>query len=124
MTLQTLEIEGKSFVLVEKAYFERIRDRAGRDVEDDLPSLPAAAKDGSRPALAYMRAVLARRIIMGRRGKGLSQQELAKLAGVRQETISRIETGKHTATPKMIGKIEGALRRVKRRSAATARWRR
>jgi DNA-binding XRE family transcriptional regulator len=113
MNIQTLEIEGKSFVLVEKSYFERIRNRAGMGVEleDDLPPLPPADKDGSRPALQYMRAVLARRIITGRREAGLSQQALADRAGVRQETISRIETGKHTATPAIIGRIEKALER-------------
>ena len=33
-------------------------------------------------------------IRLSRKQKGLSQQELGKLAGLQQETISRIETGK------------------------------
>jgi transcriptional regulator with XRE-family HTH domain len=41
---------------------------------------------------------------------GLSRQQLAKLAGVRQETISRIESGKHPATVRVIDKLEKAVR--------------
>lgn len=57
-------------------------------------------------------------MIRNRKGVGLSQQALADLAGVRQETISRIETGKHTASPRTIDKImrviEGKRRKLKR----------
>jgi transcriptional regulator with XRE-family HTH domain len=36
------------------------------------------------------------------RQAGLSQQQLADLAHVRQETISRIESAKHTVTPRVL----------------------
>ena len=45
----------------------------------------------------------------------LSQQQLARLAGVRQETISRLETGKHTADPRTMDKLCAAMEAEGRR---------
>ena len=73
--------------------------------EGDLPALPKPDRRGRFPALQYARISLARDLIRERKGAGLSQQRLADLAGVRQETLSRIETGKHTASQKTIDKI-------------------
>jgi transcriptional regulator with XRE-family HTH domain len=42
----------------------------------------------------------------------LTQTELAELAGTRQETISRIESGKHTASPKLVDRIDRALKKA------------
>ncbi len=44
-----------------------------------------------------------------RREKGLSQQELANLAGVGQDSISAIETGKHEPHPRTLRKLAEAL---------------
>ena len=44
-----------------------------------------------------------------RREKGLSQQELAELAGVGQDSISAIETGKHEPHPRTLRKLAQAL---------------
>ncbi|MBI1903082.1 MAG: helix-turn-helix transcriptional regulator [Planctomycetia bacterium] len=80
------------------------------------PSLPKPDKNARYPALEYARVSLARDLIRARKSVGLSQQKLADLAGVRQETLSRIETGKHTATPRTVDKIMGVIesRRQKR----------
>jgi predicted transcriptional regulator len=40
----------------------------------------------------------------------------ADLAGIRQETLSRIESGKHTATPATVDKIMRAIEAQRRRS--------
>jgi len=45
-----------------------------------------------------------------RREKGLSQQELADLAGVGQDSISAIETGKHEPHPRTLRKLANALK--------------
>lgn len=42
---------------------------------------------------------------------GLTQTELAKLAGIRQETLSRLEFGKHKPNVRTVERIEAALRR-------------
>ena len=44
-----------------------------------------------------------------RREKGLSQQELADLAGVGQDSISAIETGRHEPHPRTLRKLANAL---------------
>jgi predicted transcriptional regulator len=59
---------------------------------------------------------LARDLIRDRKGVGLSQQQLAALAGVGQKTSSRIETGKHTARPRTVDKIMRMIEARRRRS--------
>ncbi len=92
--------------------------------EPELPPLPAADAKGNRPALEFARVSIARDIIRERTALGLTQQELAKLAGVRQETISRLESGKHSPTIRTVDKIDRALRQAaKPRSARRAKAR-
>jgi DNA-binding XRE family transcriptional regulator len=62
-----------------------------------------------RPAAAFILASIAREIVADRKSAGLTQQELAKRAGIRQETLSRIESGKHPPTMKTLKKIDRAL---------------
>lgn len=110
---QTIQIAGKRLVVMEESEYERLCRLAGRAVEDDaLPPLPKPDKHGRVPAIEYTRISIARDIIRERKALGLSQQALAELAGVRQETLSRIETGKHTATVQTINKIDRALKRA------------
>ena len=52
-----------------------------------------------------------------RAANGLTQQELAKKSGVRQETISRIESGRTPLTPKMRRKLQGVILRRNKASA-------
>jgi DNA-binding XRE family transcriptional regulator len=73
--------------------------------DEKMPELPKPDKHGRFPALQYARISLARDLIRDRRGVGLSQQQLADRAGIRQETLSRIETGKHTASQRTVDKI-------------------
>jgi len=66
---------------------------------------------GYRPALPFIDASIARDIIRERRAAGLSQQQLADAAGLRQETLSRIESGKHSPTVRTLKKIEAAMKK-------------
>ena len=75
------------------------------------------AARGNRPALEYIRASIARDIIQERRALGLSQERLAELAGLRQETLSRLESGKHSPTVRTVEKIEAALKHYARAEA-------
>ena len=77
--------------------------------------MPKPDKHGRFPALQYARISLARDLIRDRKGVGLSQQRLADLAGVRQETLSRIETGRHTASPRTVDKIMRVIETQRRR---------
>ena len=83
--------------------------------DNDLPPLPKPDKHGRFPAVEYARISLARDLIRDRKGAGLSQQRLADLAGIRQETLSRLESGKHTANPRTVDKIVHAIEAERRR---------
>ena len=98
MARQTAERNGKRFVLVEVGELRRLARlaRMAAAEETELPPFPPADEEGNRPAVAYARASIARSIIQERRQLGLSQEELARLPGVRQETISRLESAKHS----------------------------
>jgi predicted transcriptional regulator len=88
----------------------------------NLPPFLEPNADGNYPAVDFARVSIARKIIEQRRALGLSQQELARHAGVRQETISRLESGKHSPTIRTVDKIEEALTRIqKKRSDAHRR---
>jgi DNA-binding XRE family transcriptional regulator len=74
-----------------------------------LPPLPAPDAHGNYPAIAYGRALLARRIVAARHRAGWSQAELARRAAVRKETIHRIEAGKNNPDESTFAKNEKSL---------------
>jgi ribosome-binding protein aMBF1 (putative translation factor) len=98
VNVQTVVLDGKRFVILAEAEYER------------MTMMPPPDKAGNRPAVAAMRAVLARDIVRDREQVGWSQAELARRAGIRVETLNRIETGKHTPSVATIEKIDDALR--------------
>lgn len=109
--LQRIELDGKRYVVLPEAEYERLCTVAGETIRDDdqLPPLPDADAQGRFPAVDYGRAILARNLIRDRRAANLTQQRLAELSGVRQETISRIESGKHTASARTIEKLDRVI---------------
>jgi DNA-binding XRE family transcriptional regulator len=74
------------------------------------PALPAADADGNRPAAEALAVIQARNILRARRRLGLSQAELARRAGIRPETLNRIEHGRNKPSVPTIAKIDRALR--------------
>ncbi len=106
-------IKGKRMVLLPEADFtEPIR-------KADLgePALPAADADGNRPADAFAAVSQARAILRARRRLGLSQVELARRAGIRPETLNRIEQGRNKPSVPTIAKIERALTAAERKGS-------
>jgi DNA-binding XRE family transcriptional regulator len=102
-TLQTLTLAGQRFVILPEAEYERL---VGKTPE---PVLPPPDADGNYPAVETMRAILARKIIRRRRAVGLSQVALARRAGIRPETLNRLEQGKHSASIATVDKLDRAL---------------
>jgi len=98
-------------VSLSRAEYDRLRAKAG-EADVNMPDFPRPNADGNYPAVEALRVSIARTLIRRRREAGLSQAELAERAGVRQETISRIESGKHTATEQTLAKVERALDRM------------
>ncbi len=109
MAHATLKMNGKTFVLVPDSEYRDLT--AGRDA---MPEFPGAERDGTFPALQTGRVSIAREVIRRREAVGLSQKALAALAGIRVETLNRIEKAKVTADTATIAKIDRALKRAER----------
>jgi len=73
------------------------------------PPPPPLSADGTYRAAEAMRAMMARKIIAARTAVGFSQSALARKAGIRVETLNRLEKGKHTPDLATMAKINRAL---------------
>ena len=112
---QHIEIEGKQYVILPASDYENLCGRAGEAIaldDSDLPPLPKPDKKGRFPAVEYARISLARDIIRDRKTANLTQTRLAKLSGIRQETLSRIESGQQNPAVKTIEKIDKVLKKA------------
>jgi ribosome-binding protein aMBF1 (putative translation factor) len=105
---QYLTAGDKRLVVLEEAEYERL----ARIADEWEPALPPANERGNYP-LEALAAVLARDILRSRRQLGLTQAELARRAGIRPETLNRIEHGKHTVSVSTVEKIDRALKKAK-----------
>lgn len=112
---QLLELDGKPYVLLPRAEYDRLQLLAKANT---LPALPAADRRGTVPAVDYARASLARNIIRERAELGLSQRDLAKFSGVRVETLCRIETGKVTPAIATIERIERGFEAARKQKSS------
>jgi DNA-binding XRE family transcriptional regulator len=104
-----VKLDGRDYVILPRAEFDRL---TGLAKVAELPALPKADADGNYPAVDYARASLARNLIRNRVEAGLTQRELAKLAGIRHETLCRLESGRHTPSVASIAGIERALKQA------------
>ena len=99
-------VNGKRMVMLEEAEFERLLHKA----DEWEPLAPEPDADGNYPALEYSRVSLARKIIRHRRRLGLTQADLARRAGIRPESLNRIEQGHVSPSIRTVEKIDRALR--------------
>jgi DNA-binding XRE family transcriptional regulator len=109
MSTQTIHLEGKSYVVVPSDEYHRL---VTLSKAADLPPLPEPDAKGNYPAIEYACASIARGIIRDRVAAGLTQKELAEMAGIREETLCRIETGKNIPSVPTIDKIDRALKQA------------
>lgn len=96
MTVQTVTLDGKTYAILDAEEYQRLRALAQSAAEEEFPPLPAADPSGHYPAVEYARASLALKIIRRRRAAGLTQAQLARRAGIRPETLNRIERARAT----------------------------
>lgn len=120
MVAGTLQISGKRFVIVPEAEYDRLRKRAAEAGTVELPELPDLLASGNYPAVEALRAGLAHKLIKRRWAVGLSQAEVARRAGIRPETLNRIEKAKVTADTATVTKISRVLDKAQRQQEATA----
>jgi DNA-binding XRE family transcriptional regulator len=109
-TPQTLVIGGEVFVVIPRAEYDRLRQLAKAET---LPSGTPDA-DGNLPAVEFARASIARSIVRDRAELGLTQRELAELAGIRFESLCRIERGATTPKLATVDAIDRALKQAAR----------
>jgi DNA-binding XRE family transcriptional regulator len=108
--IQTITLSGERFVIIPEAEYHKLKG------EQDDPVLPQPDAKGNYPAVNALRVILARKILKRRRMVGITQVKLAKLAGIRPETLNRLEQGKHTPSVDTINKIDRALSKAEKKS--------
>jgi DNA-binding XRE family transcriptional regulator len=96
--LQTIEFHGERFVILPETIYKQLTG----GLQPRMSSLS--------PAVAAMRAVIGRDIVKDRETVGWSQAELARRAGIRVETLNRIETGKRSPSVLTMQKIDDAFK--------------
>jgi DNA-binding XRE family transcriptional regulator len=113
MTRAVIKIRGTRFVLIPENELTAIEEAA-------LPPMPHTppAEGGTCEAFSFIRASIARDIIKERWALGLTQAQLAKLAGVRHSTLARLESGEHEPSIRVIDRVDAALKRVQAQKEA------
>ncbi len=115
-----IELDGIRYVIMRESAFDYLCERAGW--KPAPPEDEAALADG----LALDRVSLAEKIVRRRKAAGLSQAGLARRAGVRAETLNRIERGRTTPDFATIRKLVEAMtaaerEQLERNAPATSR---
>ncbi len=117
MTVRNVTLDGREYVLVPRKRWESIvKGSTGDRDSGQVLKVPPLLR--GMYTIEHVRLSLANKIIGQRKAARLTQAQLAKLAGIRVETISRLENGLHTPSVRTFAKIEAALKRAARRSAA------
>ncbi len=102
--VQTVTLAGERFVILPEGEYLKLTG------EPPAPEMPAPNERGNYPAREALRVIFARKLIRQRRAMGLAQVELARRAGVRPETLNRIEQGKHSPSVATVEKLDRALK--------------
>ena len=104
-----VELDGMRYVIVRETVFDRLCRRAG--LEDGCS---ISEEEALAPAFELDRASLAEKLVRRRGAAGLSQAELARRAGVRPETLNRIERGRNTPDFATVRKLVIAMNAAER----------
>jgi ribosome-binding protein aMBF1 (putative translation factor) len=104
MEYRQVELDGMRYVIIRASIFEKICRRA----EISLPPVSDEEKTIS-PGFDLDRDTLAEKLVRRRRASGLSQADLARRAGIRPETLNRIERGRTTPDFATIRKLVEAV---------------
>jgi DNA-binding XRE family transcriptional regulator len=103
MDCRRLELDGVRYVIVRECVFDALCQKAG--VHSNGGSEDAASESD----VSLDRASLAEKLARRRRAAGLSQAELSRRAGVRAETLNRIERGHTTPDFATVRKLVVAM---------------
>ena len=104
-----VDLDGIRYVILRESVFERLCEKAG--VQERSAS---SAEDSFAPSLDIDQASLAGKLVRRRQAAGLSQAELARRAGIRPETLNRIERGRTTPDFATVRKLVVAMNAAER----------
>lgn len=109
-----VELDGVSYVILRASVFEALCCKAGLEA-----ACVGSAQDALSPGLDLDRASLAEKLVRRRRTAGLSQAELARRAGIRPETLNRIERGRTDPDFATVRKLVIAMNDAEQAQAAS-----
>jgi transcriptional regulator with XRE-family HTH domain len=101
---QTVHLDGNRYVILRESVFQQLCRHAGVQTPKPPPSGESRAQD-----IETDRMSLAEKLTERRRATGMSQATLARRAGIRPETLNRIERGKTTPDFTTVRKLVGAM---------------
>ena len=108
-----MELDGIRYVILRETVFELLCQKAGIRLE----SL-STGEDASSSDFDLDQPSLPEKLVRRRQACGLSQAELARRAGVRPETLNRIERGRVTPDFATIRKLVVAMNAAEQNQAA------
>lgn len=106
---RSVELDGIGYVILRESVFQWLCREAGVQGRR-----PGGAADPLGPGFDLDRASLAEKLVRRRHAAGLSQAELARRAGVRPETLNRIERGRTTPDFRTVRKLVVAMNAAER----------
>ena len=109
---RNVELDGIRYVILPETVFELLCERARVDQGN-----PSGDEDTATPGLDFDRASLAQKLVRRRRAAGLSQAALARRAGIRPETLNRIERARTTPDFATVRKLVLAMNAADRTNA-------
>ncbi|HPM80485.1 MAG TPA: helix-turn-helix transcriptional regulator [Candidatus Anammoximicrobium sp.] len=110
-----VELDGVRYVIVRESVFQRLCEQAGVSSGEAGVEEPEFSS-----GVGLDRTSLAEKLVRRRLAAGLSQAELARRAGIRPETLNRIERGRTTPDFATVRKLVVAMNAAERQLAASA----
>jgi len=105
----TVELEGVRYAVIRESLLHKLCRRCGVEARERTGEAPGPGDDWA--GMGQMdREQLARHLIARRKNAGLSQAELARRAGIRIETLNRIERGRTTPDFATLRKLVAAVK--------------
>jgi DNA-binding XRE family transcriptional regulator len=108
LDVRRVELDGICYVILREPVFDYLCEQAG------VKPQPAPSDGEPVPGFDLDRATLAAKLVRRRQAAGLSQAELARRAGVRPETLNRIENGHTTPDFATVRKLVEAMNAAER----------
>jgi len=110
-----VELDGVRYVILRESLFQRLCEQAGV-----APGEAATEASELSSGVGLDRTSLAEKLARRRVAAGLSQAELARQAGIRPETLNRIERGRTTPDFATVRKLVVAMNAAERQIAEDA----